>query len=133
MIRHIVLVRFAEGVTDAGKQEIYDALGALRGHLPGVLDFHHGPNVSVEGPMTKGYQDGFWFDFTDAEARNTYLDDPGHKAAVQPWVLGDFSKAEREWLGPLLDAIADNADRIAAGDAANFMNRVALATPGRDD
>ncbi|MCB1478158.1 MAG: aminoacyl-tRNA hydrolase [Rhodobiaceae bacterium] len=58
---------------------------------------------------------------------------PGHKAAVQPWVLGDFSKAEREWLGPLLDAIADNADRIAAGDAANFMNRVALATPGRDD
>ena len=81
MIRHIVLVRFAEGVTDAGKQEIYDALGALRGHLPGVLDFHHGPNVSVEGPMTKGYQDGFWFDFTDAEARNTYLDDPGHKAA----------------------------------------------------
>ena len=58
---------------------------------------------------------------------------PGHKAAVQPWVLGDFSKAEREWLGPLLDAIADNADRLAEGDNANFMNRVALATASQDE
>ena len=58
---------------------------------------------------------------------------PGHKAAVQPWVLGDFSKAEREWLTPLLEAIADNADCLVAGDEANFMNRVALATSGQDD
>lgn len=58
---------------------------------------------------------------------------PGHKDAVQPWVLGDFSKAEREWLTPLLDAMADNAGLLAAGDASNFMNRVALATASRDD
>ncbi|MFN0264458.1 aminoacyl-tRNA hydrolase [Tepidamorphus sp. 3E244] len=58
---------------------------------------------------------------------------PGHKAAVQPWVLGDFSKVEQEWLVPLLDAIADNADCLAKGDNANFMNRVALATADQDD
>ncbi|MCB1473093.1 MAG: aminoacyl-tRNA hydrolase [Rhodobiaceae bacterium] len=57
---------------------------------------------------------------------------PGHKNAVQPWVLGDFSKGEREWLAPLLDAIADNADRLVAGDDSNFMNRVALATGSQD-
>lgn len=57
---------------------------------------------------------------------------PGHKHAVQPWVLGDFSKAEREWVTPLLETIADHADCLVAGDDANFMNRVALATGSSD-
>ncbi|WP_420407016.1 aminoacyl-tRNA hydrolase [Hoeflea sp.] len=52
---------------------------------------------------------------------------PGDKARVNPHVLGDFSKADQDWLEPLLDAIADNADLIAKGDDAGFLNRIALA------
>ena len=32
---------------------------------------------------------------------------PGHKDAVMPWVLGDFSKADLVWLEPLLGTLAD--------------------------
>ena len=43
-------------------------------------------------------------------------------------VLRDFSKADREWLGPLLDAVAEAAPYLAADDDPGFMNRVALLT-----
>ncbi len=53
---------------------------------------------------------------------------PGHKDLVTRHVLGDFAKADAEWLEPLLDAIADNAVLLAKKDGANFMNRIAVAT-----
>ncbi len=51
---------------------------------------------------------------------------PGDKAKVHGYVLHDFAKADRQWLEPLLDAIAQAAPDLAAGDDANFMNAVAL-------
>jgi len=50
---------------------------------------------------------------------------PGVKELVQAWVLHDFARADEEWLAPLLDAIADAAPRLAAGDAARFLTDVA--------
>ena len=58
---------------------------------------------------------------------------PGHKDLVTRHVLGDFSKADTDWLRDLLDAIADNAGLLAKKDGANFMNRVALATGAASD
>jgi PTH1 family peptidyl-tRNA hydrolase len=55
---------------------------------------------------------------------------PGHKDAVMPWVLGDFSKIDREWLEPLLDALASNADLIVKGDDSTLMNKLAIAVNG---
>jgi PTH1 family peptidyl-tRNA hydrolase len=52
---------------------------------------------------------------------------PGSKDLVSPYVLHDFAKADREWLDPLLDAIADAAGRLAAGDDARFLTDVARA------
>lgn len=52
---------------------------------------------------------------------------PGDKTRVTGHVLGDFAKVDAEWLDPLLDAIADNAPMLAAGDDSSFMNKVALA------
>ncbi len=52
---------------------------------------------------------------------------PGDKARVTGHVLGDFAKADAEWLETLLAAIADTAPMLAAGDDAGFMNKVALA------
>ncbi|RVA71233.1 aminoacyl-tRNA hydrolase, partial [Mesorhizobium sp. M7A.F.Ca.CA.001.11.2.1] len=56
---------------------------------------------------------------------------PGVKEMVQHHVLGDFDKADREWLDPLLDAIADNAAMIAKGDESGFMNKASLAVQGK--
>lgn len=55
---------------------------------------------------------------------------PGHKDAVMPHVLGDFAKADRDWLAPLLDAIAANADLLVKREDNTFMNRVAIAVNG---
>jgi peptidyl-tRNA hydrolase, PTH1 family len=57
---------------------------------------------------------------------------PGNKDAVAHYVLHDFAKADRVWLEPLLDAIADAAGRLAAGDAARFLTDVARAVQSED-
>ena len=54
---------------------------------------------------------------------------PGHKSRVVGAVLGDFVKADRDWLIPLLDAIADELPTLLAGDANGFMSRVAHKAP----
>ncbi len=50
---------------------------------------------------------------------------PGSKDLVSGWVLRDFAKADQDWLEPLLDAMADAAGRLAAGDQARFLTDVA--------
>jgi PTH1 family peptidyl-tRNA hydrolase len=51
---------------------------------------------------------------------------PGDKAKVSAYVLHPFAKADRAWLDPLLEGIADGAGKLAAGDAPGFQNAVAL-------
>jgi len=52
---------------------------------------------------------------------------PGSKELVSHYVLHDFAKADAAWVEPLLDAIADAAGRLAAGDEARFLTDVARA------
>jgi PTH1 family peptidyl-tRNA hydrolase len=51
---------------------------------------------------------------------------PGHKDRVSPYVLGDFAKADQDWLDDVLRGVSDGAPELAAGDAGKFMNAVAL-------
>jgi peptidyl-tRNA hydrolase, PTH1 family len=51
---------------------------------------------------------------------------PGHKDRVTGHVLGNYAKAETDRLSDMLAAIAAEADWLAAGDDARFMNEVAL-------
>ncbi len=54
---------------------------------------------------------------------------PGDKSKVTGHVLGDFAKADADWLEPLLRALAAAAPRLADGDAAyqDAINAVAQA------
>ncbi len=52
---------------------------------------------------------------------------PGHKGRVTGHVLRDFTKADRAWLNPMLEAVADAAPVLLSGDAPGFMTKVALA------
>ncbi len=53
---------------------------------------------------------------------------PGTKERVMGHVLGDFIKDDREWLLPLLDAVADAAPLLVQGKPEDFMTKVALLT-----
>lgn len=52
---------------------------------------------------------------------------PGHKERVNHHVLGDFAKADQQWLDPLLEAIGDHCDLLVRGDESSFLNKLALA------
>ncbi|PTE09813.1 aminoacyl-tRNA hydrolase [Mesorhizobium helmanticense] len=56
---------------------------------------------------------------------------PGVKELVHGHVLGDFAKADREWLDLMLDAIAANAEMIVRGDEQGFMNKISVAVQGK--
>lgn len=51
---------------------------------------------------------------------------PGHKDRVSAYVLHDFAKSDADWLDDVLRGIGDGAPHLADGDAARFMNAVAL-------
>jgi peptidyl-tRNA hydrolase, PTH1 family len=51
---------------------------------------------------------------------------PGRKELVEPYVLQNFLAEERQWLEPLLAAIAEAAPWLARDDAPGFMTKVAL-------
>lgn len=53
---------------------------------------------------------------------------PGDKALVHNWVLGNFAKADDDWLGGLLDAVADAAPLLASPDENAFANRFSVLT-----
>jgi PTH1 family peptidyl-tRNA hydrolase len=71
----------------------------------------------------------------DAHCGNAYrrlrigIGHPGAREQVQGHVLSDFSRADRQWLEPLLKAVADHVGLLLRGDEAGFMNRVSLAVP----
>jgi peptidyl-tRNA hydrolase, PTH1 family len=52
---------------------------------------------------------------------------PGEKGLVHPHVLSDFSKADKAWLDPLIDGVADHLPLLIAGEEANFQSKVHLA------
>jgi peptidyl-tRNA hydrolase, PTH1 family len=55
---------------------------------------------------------------------------PGDKTRVLGHVLGDFVTADRDWLLPVLDAVADAAPLLVEGKPEDFMTRVALLVQG---
>lgn len=57
---------------------------------------------------------------------------PG-KEFVTPHVLGDFAKADKAWLEPLLDELARQVGLLIKGDDAGFMNKLALAVQGEGE
>ncbi|WEJ59571.1 aminoacyl-tRNA hydrolase [Devosia sp. FJ2-5-3] len=57
---------------------------------------------------------------------------PG-KEFVTHHVLGDFAKADKAWLDPLLDDIGRHVGMLLKGDDAGFMNKLAVAAKGADD
>ena len=69
----------------------------------------------------------------DAHCGNNYrririgIGHPQSKEQVTNHVLGNFSKADHEWLDPLLQLLADNLGLLVNGKDSLFMNRISLS------
>lgn len=109
-------------LTPAEMTVIYDELdltpGKVRVKTGGGNGGHNGLR-SIDAAVGKDYQ-----------RVRIGIGHPGHKDLVTRHVLGDFAKADGDWLRDLLDAIADNAALLARKDGPNFMNRLALLNNG---
>ena len=57
---------------------------------------------------------------------------PGTKSRVHGHVLGNFTKADEDWVVPMLDAIAEAAVFLATDDDPGFMNKVAVMLKPND-
>ena len=53
---------------------------------------------------------------------------PGDRKRVTNHVLKDFSKADRQWVEKMVEAVADAVPMLLDGKEADFMTRVALLT-----
>jgi PTH1 family peptidyl-tRNA hydrolase len=71
----------------------------------------------------------------DAHLGNNYwrirlgIGHPGDKSLVMSWVLGDFAKADRVWIVPLLERMAVELPLLLKHEQAMFLTRLAQAVP----
>ncbi len=74
----------------------------------------------------------------DAHIGNEYrrvrlgIGHPGHKDLVTNHVLGNFAKADKDWLMPLLDAVTHSVAWLAEGDDARFATAIAEQLKQKD-
>ncbi|RWN60986.1 Dabb family protein [Mesorhizobium sp.] len=80
MIRHCVLARFRNDITDEERAAIHADLEALRRVIDGMGKVEFSANVSPE-PFARGFTHGFTIDFRDAAARDAYLVHEAHSRA----------------------------------------------------
>lgn len=81
MLRHIVVFKFRTGVTrdDARVAEAYVELAQLPGHIPEILQWEQGHNVSERDIA---YDMALFSSFESREALQRYSDHPAHRAVV---------------------------------------------------
>ncbi len=96
MVRHILLLQARPTSTAEDIQGCRAALGALVGVIPGLIDFHWGPNTGPEH-RRGGFTHGFTMDFADRASLDAYGPHPQHQPAAakvreafEPIVVFDF-------------------------------------------
>lgn len=82
MIKHIVLIKGGQHVSDQTIMQIFFLLEGLKNIIPGILAFEAGKNCSLEN-LGRGYQYAFIISFADQKARDSYLEHPQHQAIAR--------------------------------------------------
>ena len=81
VLRHVVLFKFKEDVTDAQVKEVEVAFAALPEKIDVIVDLEWGTDISPEG-LAQGYTHCFFVSFADAAGRDAYLPHPEHQKFV---------------------------------------------------
>lgn len=92
MVKHIVLFSFSKNLEEADILEIDASFKELPLHIPGILSFESGLNISPEH-LNKGFTHIYSLTFADEKTRDTYLYHEAHQA---------FSKKVRDKIDDVL-------------------------------
>ncbi len=79
MIRHIVLFKFKQEVSEAEISGMFEELRTIEKQVPGILGITSGRSESPE-KIERGYMHGFVVDFESWDALEAYQTHPDHKA-----------------------------------------------------
>ena len=77
-VRHVVVFKYKQDASEEKINQVTEAFGALKGKIPGIVDFEYGVNDSPEG-KNLGFTHVYLLTFKDAQARDEYLPHPEHK------------------------------------------------------
>ncbi|HEV7280040.1 MAG TPA: Dabb family protein [Pirellulaceae bacterium] len=77
-LRHVVLFKFKESVTEEQIQEVVTAFAGMKEKIDAIKDFEWGTDVGVEN-KSEGFTHGFVVTFDSTEGRDEYLPHPAHK------------------------------------------------------
>jgi Stress responsive A/B Barrel Domain len=78
MIRHTVLLKVRNNVSESEISDVFAALKNLKSEIPGILSISTGSDNSPEG-LQRGHTHGFTVDFDSAQSRDAYLPHPAHQ------------------------------------------------------
>lgn len=81
MLRHILLLKPNPDTTPEAIEACRAALAALVGVIPGLVDFHWGPNLAA-AERHAGHSFGFSMDFRDRQSLEAYGPHPEHVKAA---------------------------------------------------
>jgi PTH1 family peptidyl-tRNA hydrolase len=98
--------------------EIDLAPGRFRMKTGGGAAGHNGIRSIIASPVGEGFR----------RAR-LGVGHPGHKELVHGYVLSDFHKADADWVGALLEAVAKAAPLLAKGEDEKYQAEVMRLAP----
>ncbi len=81
-LRHVVCVKFKDGVSKAQSDRIIVAFAALPSKIPQIREFEFGANNSPEG-LNKGFTHCFILTFDTEKDRDAYLPHASHQEFVK--------------------------------------------------
>ncbi len=79
MIRHVVLLRWSEPLTDDARRAFAAALDALPGSIPEIVSYEHGADLGV---VAGNYDYAVTATFARPEDFPIYRDHPAHQALI---------------------------------------------------
>jgi Stress responsive A/B Barrel Domain len=85
MIRHVVVFRWNDTVTDARLAALADALDALPAVIPEIADYRHGCDLQL-GPTNADYS--IVGDFASVDDYLVYRDHPEHQRFIADHITG---------------------------------------------
>jgi hypothetical protein len=141
VLRHAVFFQFKDSASAADVQGVVDALAALPGKIPEIIDFQWGTNNSPEG-LDDGFTHCFLLTFADERGRTIYLPHQAHEAfsqvlrphmekvfVIDYWGKQERSSADKELKHAVFFKFKDDA----APEAITKVEQAFAALPSRID
>lgn len=85
MIRHVVVFRWNESVTEADLTAMAAALDALPSAIPQIISYRHGRDLGLN---PANFEYAIVADFVNADDFATYRDDPEHQRFIADHITG---------------------------------------------